>query len=291
MKRYFKNKFFYIMTVVVLLLTIVPTVFYSMGLTFVFRDAAATVLSPLQKAFNYAAEGIDGFAAYFHRFDELTEENAALKEKVAELEAQIYDARELEDAYTWLSGYLDLKVQHTDFKMMPAVVTGRESGNYASVLTLDVGSGAGIRRNMPVITSVGIVGRVTEVGYNWCKVTTIVEAQSAVGAFIERTDDVGIAEGKFSLSSDGLCELNYLPTDSSVEEGDRVLSSGFGSVYPRGLVIGYVEEVGINPYTRTPNVKVRCAVDFSSLTNVMIITDYTVSVDDTDTGVGRDTEN
>jgi len=275
------------MTVIVLVLTIVPTVFYSMGLTFVFRDAVGTILTPLQKAFNYAAEGIDGFAAYFHRFDELKEENAALKERVTELEAQIYDARELEDAYAWLSGFLDLKVQHTDFRMMPASVTGRESGNYASVLTLDVGSAAGIRRNMPVITSVGIVGRVTEVGYNWCKVTTLAEAQSAVGAFIERTDDVGIAEGSFALSFEGLCALNYLPADASVEEGDRVLSSGYGSVYPRGLVIGYVEEVGVNPYTRTPDVKVRCAVDFSSLTSVMVITDYTVSVDDEGQGAGR----
>jgi rod shape-determining protein MreC len=62
---------------------------------------------------------------------------------------------------------------------------------------------------MPVVTAQGIVGRVTEVGYNWCKVTTIVEAQSAVGAFLERTDDVGIVEGDFALSASGICEMNY----------------------------------------------------------------------------------
>lgn len=280
MKNYFKNKFFYIVTVIALLCAIIPTVFYSMGLTFVFRDAVGIVLTPLQKAFNRAAEAMDGFAAYFYKFDELVDENIVLKERVAELEAQIYDARELEEAYAWLTDYLDLKAQHTDFQMMRAAVTGRESGNYASVLTLDVGYGAGIERNMPVITSVGIVGRVTEVGYNWCKVTTIVEAQSAVGAFIERTEDVGIAEGKFELSADGLCELNYLAADASVEVGDRVLSSGYGSVYPRGLVIGYVEEVGVNPYTRGPDIKIRCAVDFSALTDVMIITEYAVSADE-----------
>lgn len=279
MKKFFKNKFFYIMTVITLLVTIVPTVFYSMGLTFVFRNAVGVVLTPMQKAFNAAAEAMDGFAAYFYRFDELVEENVELKERIAELEAQIYDARELEDAYGWLSDFLDLKMQHTDFTMMPAAVTGRESGNYSSVLTLDVGSGAGIRLNMPVITSIGIVGRVTEVGYNWCKVTTIVEAQSAVGAMIERTDEVGIVEGKFELSAEGLCEMNYLPVDADVEVGARVLSSGYGSVYPRGLVIGYVEEVGINPYTRGLDVKVRCAVDFSALTDVMIITDYAVTAD------------
>ncbi len=288
MKNFFKNKFFYIMTVIALVVTIVPTVFYSMGLTFLFRDAVGILLTPFQKGFNYAAEAIDGFAGYFYRFDRIVEENAELKERVAELEAQIYDARELEDAYAWLTDFLDLKAQHTDFGMMPAAVTGRESGNYASVLTLDVGYGAGIERNMPVVTSIGIVGRVTEVGYNWCKVTTVVEAQSAVGAFIERTDDVGIVEGKFGLSADGICEMNYLPSDASVEVGDRVLSSGYGSVYPRGLVIGYVEEVGVNPYTRGLDVKVRCAVDFSALTDVMVITSYTVEAVGEAPGVGRD---
>ena len=289
MKNFFKNKFFYIMTVIALLVTIVPMVFYNMGLTFVFRDMVGMILTPMQKVFNYAAEAIDGYTAYFYKFDEIVAENVELKERVASLEAQIYDARELEEAYAWLSEFLDLKVQHTDFEMTPATVTGRESGNYSSVLTLDVGSGAGIERNMPVVTSIGIVGRVTEVGYNWCKVTTIVEAQSSIGAFIERTDEAGIVEGKFELSAEGLCEMNYLPGDSSVAVGDRVLSSGYGSVYPRGLVIGYVEEIGTNKYTRSLEVKVRCAVEFSSLTNVMIITNYNLSAGEEEApGVGRD---
>ena len=95
MKQFFKNKFFYIMTVLALLLTIVPSVFYSMGLTFVFRDAVCVLLTQMQKVFNYATEAVDGFAAYFYKFDELIEENIALRERVAELEKQNYDAAEL----------------------------------------------------------------------------------------------------------------------------------------------------------------------------------------------------
>jgi len=289
MKNFFRNKFFYIMTVIALTVAIVTTVFYSMGLTFVFRDAVGMLLTPMQKVFNYGAEAIDGFTAYFYKFDEIVDENVALKERVAELEAQIYDSRELEESYLWLSDFLDLKVQHTDFEMTPAVVTGRESGNYSSVLTLDVGSGAGIERNMPVVTSVGIVGRVTEVGYNWCKVTTIVEAQSSVGAFIERTEEAGIVEGRFELASDGLCEMLYLPADTKAAVGDRVLSSGYGSVYPRGLVIGYIEDISANKYSRSIVVKLRCAVEFSDLTKVMIITNYGTSTDSSEEvpGVGR----
>ena len=279
MKQFFKNKFFYIMTVLALLVTIVPSVFYSMGLTFLFRDAVCVLLTPMQKVFNYATEAVDGFASYFYKFDELIEENNALRERIAELEKQNYDAAELQERSAWMSNFLEMKTQHTDFKMLSASVTGRESGNYSKVLTIDVGTGAGVSLNMPVVTSEGIVGRITELGYNWAKVTTLVEPQSSVGAYIERTEDAGICEGTFDLSADGLCRLSYLPAEAEAEVGDRVLSTGFGSVYPRGLVIGYVETVGINEYTRSPDVTVKCAVDFSELTQVMIITDFEVYVE------------
>lgn len=279
MKQFFKNKFFYIMTVLALLLTIVPSVFYSMGLTFVFRDAVCVLLTPMQKVFNYATEAVDGFAAYFYKFDELIEENNTLRERVAELEKQNYDAAELEERSAWMSNFLEMKTQHTDFKMLSASVTGRESGNYSKVLTIDVGTGAGVTLNMPVVTSEGIVGRITELGYNWAKVTTIVEPQSSVGAYIERTEDAGICEGKFGLAADGLCRMSYLPAEAEIETGDRVLSTGYGSVYPRGLVIGYVETVGINEFTRSPDVIVKCAVDYSELTQVMIITDFEIYVE------------
>ena len=89
MKQFFKNRFFYIMTVLALLVTIVPMVFYNMGVTFVFRDAVKVLLVPMQKVFQSAADAVDGFAAYFYKFDALVEENIALKEEVAALQAQM----------------------------------------------------------------------------------------------------------------------------------------------------------------------------------------------------------
>ena len=122
------------MTVVALLVAIVPTVLYSMGLTFVFRDVVGIALTPLQKVFNYATDSIDGFASYFYKFDELVEENNQLREQVSELKSQIYDSAEIEEMYIWMSDYLEMKMRHTDFQFLSAAVTGRESGNYSKVL-------------------------------------------------------------------------------------------------------------------------------------------------------------
>ena len=273
MKQFFKNRFFYIMTILALLVTIVPMVFYNMGVTFVFRDAVNVLLTPMQKVFHAAADAVDGFTAYFYKFDALVEENIALKEEVASLQAQIYDNKEMEEMYAWMSDFLDMKRQYTDYEMTAATVTGRESGNYSSVLTLDTGSGAGIAVGMPVVTANGLVGQITEVGYNWSRVTTLVEAQSAVGAYVERTGESGVAEGDIRLTGDGLVKLRYLADDTTVQAGDRILSSGYG-VYPRGLVVGYVQSVETDPYTRTKTAYVQCAVPVSDISNVMIITDF-----------------
>jgi rod shape-determining protein MreC len=279
MKQFFKNKFFYIMTVLALLLTIVPSVLYSMGLTFLFRDAVCVLLTPMQKVFNYATEAVDGFASYFYKFDELVEENIALRERIAELEKQNYDAAELEERSAWMSNFLEMKSQHTDFKMLSASVTGRENGNYSKILTIDVGTGAGVTKNMPVVTSEGIVGRITELGYNWAKVTTIVEAQTSVGAYIERTEDAGICEGQFDLAPEGMCRMSYLPAEAQIAVGDRVLSTGYGSVYPRGLLIGRVSEVKLDAFSRQKVATVDASVDAEVLRYVMIVTDYEVYVE------------
>ncbi len=274
MKDFFKAKFFYIMVVLTLVVTITPMVFYSMGVTFVFRDMVNILLTPMQKVFNAAADAVDGFTGYFYRFDALVEENIALKEEVASLQAQIYDNKEMEEMYAWMTDFLEMKRQHTDYTMTAATVTGRESGNYSSMLTLDTGSGAGVSVGMPVVTPGGIVGRITEVGYNWSRVTTIVEAQSAVGAFVERTGESGVAEGDFQLTGEGLVKLQYLSPDTTVQTGDRILTSGFGDVYPRGLTIGYVQSVEVNPHTRTKTAYVQCAAPVSDVSDVMIITDF-----------------
>ena len=279
MKQFFKSKFFYIITVIALLCCIVPTVFYRMGVTFALRDAVTGVLTPMQKLFNYTAEAMDGFAAYFYRFDELVEENAVLREGVEELRSQIYDSTEREEMYAWMAGFLEMKRVRQDFKMMASSVTGRESGNYSRVLTLDAGSGAGVEVNMPVVTSEGVVGRITEVGTGWSRVTTVVESGTIIGAYVERTNEVGVCEGEFGLSGDGLLRMNYLKADTEAKVGDRVLSSGYGSVYPRGLVIGFIESMEVNPYTRGMSVTVRCAADFSELSRVMILTDFDTKVE------------
>ena len=127
---------------------------------------------------------------------------------------------------------------------------------------------------MPVVTEKGIVGYVTDVGLNWCMVSTIIETASSVGAYIPRSGATGIVSGDASLRRDGVCKITYLEADADIQVGDKVVSSGNGSVYPAELEIGEVIDVGVDEYSRTIVATVRPSVDFTDLQYMMIITGY-----------------
>ncbi len=272
--KFLKNKFFIIMLCIALALVIVPSVLSLMGLGSYVTDAVMTLTSPFRSAATYVADAVEGFTSYFTEYDRLKAENAELKERIAELEEEYYDIEEIEELNEWLMDYLELAREHTDYDLEVANIVGRETGNYMTVFTLDAGTESGIDVDMPVITSDGIVGYVTEVGTNWCKVLTILESSSSVGAVVEATGDLGLLEGDFEMREEGLCKLTYLSADSEVAVGDRIISSGLGSIYPRGLVIGYVESIEYDEYSRTITAYVSPSADLENLSRVMIIKSY-----------------
>lgn len=274
--KFFKNKFFIITLVVALLLSIVPTVLCAMGQGSYVRKALQTAAQPFSWAFTRIGEGLSGFSVYFQKLSDLQKENEELRAQLDDYRDRIYNAKMLEEENKWLSDYLGLKKEHSDFLFEEASVIGRESGNYSTVYTLSKGTMHDIKVNMPVITEDGVVGYVTEVGPTWCRAVSIIETASAVGAYIERSGELGLIEGSYELRFEGKCRMIRLPADADVHEGDRVLTSGLGSIYPRGLFVGEVVSVDADQYSRTLTAVVQPKVDYSSLVKVMIIKDYTI---------------
>ena len=274
--KFFKNKFFIITLVVALLLSIVPTVLCAMGQGSYVRKALQTAAQPFSWAFTKIGEGLSGFSVYFQKLSDLQKENEELRAQLDDYRDRIYNAKMLEEENKWLSDYLGLKKEHSDFLFEEASVIGRESGNYSTVYTLSKGTMHDIKVNMPVITEDGVVGYVTEVGPTWCRAVSIIETASAVGAYIERSGELGLIEGSYELRFEGKCRMIRLPADADVHEGDRVLTSGLGSIYPRGLFVGEVVSVDADQYSRTLTAVVQPKVDYASLVKVMIIKDYTI---------------
>ena len=272
--RIFQNKFFIICLCIALVLTIVPSVFAIMGYRSLAKNIVGTVTMPVRWVATTVGNAFEGFGKYFGSIKALNEKNQALTDENAALKEQLQNAELLEKENERLRDYLDMKNKYPSFAMEEGMVISHSSGNYITNFTLNRGTLHGIQVNMPVITKDGIVGYVVEVGLNWCMVSTLIETATSVGAYIPRSEVVGIVSGDYSMRQEGNCKIGYIDAVADVQVGDTVYSSGTGSVYPADLKIGTVTAIEVDEYNRTLVATVTPAVDFSQLKWVMVITGY-----------------
>lgn len=274
-----RSRFFLAALCVALALVIVPAVLASMGLGNVVADVVDTVTYPVRFCVSKIWDGFSGFTAYFTEYDRLKEENAALKETIRSYEDALHENEVLREENHWLRDYLSLKNEHIDYSLLDAAVIGRESTGFATVLTLSRGTAHGVAVGMPVVTDLGVFGYVKEVSYMSCKVVSIVETATAVGAFAERSGVTGLVEGDYTLRDDGKVLMKNIPVDADIVVGDRIYTSGTGSVYPRGLLVGNVEVLTPDPYSRTLTATIVPSEDFTQIhriSHLMIVTSYEV---------------
>jgi len=272
--KLFKNKFFIVCLCIAVVLCAVPSTFALMGYSGLAKNIVGTVTAPIRWCVTGVVNGIEGIGRYFTSINALRAENEALRDEISSLRGELDREEILEAENERLREYLDIKDQHPTFQMAEGMILGYSTDNSASKFTVNRGTLHGIDKNMPVIVKEGVVGYVSEVGLNWCTVTTILEQDSSVGAYIPRSGASGIATGDYALAGSGLCRISYVESGADVQVGDRVYSSGTGSVYPADLLIGEIVSVEIDEYSRVTYANVRVAVDFSALRWVVILTGY-----------------
>jgi rod shape-determining protein MreC len=154
-----------------------------------------------------------------------------------------------------------------DWPVVAAQVIGRDPSGWFESVIIDKGKDAGVKANMPVVNASGVVGRIVAVSANYAKLLLIIDQNSRVDCIIQRSRDRGILKG---LSPE-VCLLDYVLETSDVNVGDKVVTSGLGGVYPKGLDVGEVLEVVTTPGELFRDIKVRPMVDFSKLEELLII--------------------
>ena len=274
--KFTKSRFFIVCVIVAVVITLVPAILTAFGQVDIVRSGLKTVAKPFEWCGSRLADAADGFISVFSSYDKLEKENAELRATVESLENEIADNSVLREENEWLKEFLDLRNKHPEFVMTDADVISYEAGNHSSILTLNKGTVHGVKKNMPVIVSSGVIGHISEVGLDWCKIQCLTESSSKIGAYTERTGVIGTVEGSPELRIDGKCVMSYDP-DADIKVGDRVYTSGTGSIYPNGLLIGKIVSVEADQTTRRLKAVVEPTVDFTALeeiTGVMIIQGY-----------------
>lgn len=272
----FKNKFFIIALSVAVFFVILVSVLSIMGQAGAIKNALNTVSMPFRYVGTKISEAFEGFSNYFESMDSLLDENESLRDEINRLEGELADKEATKDENARLREYIEVKKTYPDLKLLDALIVGREGDNKTTFLTLDSGTADGVEVGMPIIVSGGLVGSVCEVGDVWCRVRVITESSAGTGAYVARSGEIGIVSGDIGFGVDNKCIMKYLPEDADVKAGDLIYTSGIGSVYPRGLLIGRVESVDVDEFARQKVATVKAAVDADSLRYVMIVTDYEI---------------
>lgn len=241
------------------------------------RNIAGVIASPFRAAGSAVSGWVGGIGDHFQQVENLQQENDALRAQVAELERQLRNAQKDSEENRRLRHLLDLESQRRDLQTVSAQVAERSVSNWASTITLNRGTSAGIAIGNCAIDEYGnLVGVVTDAGLNWCTVTTVLDTTSTIGATVFRTGQVAVAEGKLGLMSEGQLALTYLENADALISGDLVVTSGLGGYHPAGLSIGTVTELrtdagGLSQYAViTPKAAV------NHLTQVFLITGFDV---------------
>lgn len=273
------NKFWIILLAIATAVAVILSVMtYFSTTSAVMPNLAGILASPFRSVSASITESVVRWKSYVTEFDALKEENEQLKLEIAKMEADVRQAVEDREENARLRALADLREQRRELSFESARILVQDVSNWSSMLTINKGTAHGVETGDCVMTETGdLVGVVSEAGLTWSRVRTILDSESSIGALIFRTGASAVAEGDFSLMSQGRLALDYLGTDPDLVSGDLIMTSGLGGYYPPQLVIGYVEEVRPGDDGMSQVAVVRPEADIGGLSQVFVVTSFDIS--------------
>ena len=276
--KFLKSKIFLICVAVALSVALITGCLAMLGFAGPVKLVLGTVAKPFRLMGTWAANAVNGITEVFDDYEDVKAENDALRAELEEKNDESYNAELLAEENKWLKEYLNIATKHPELQLVDAKIIALEGDNYSTSVTLNKGSVHGISNGMAVMTEKGIVGKVVETGLDWCRVVSILDTQSSVGAHVERTGASGIIEGSAGLLDGGNCKMTYIESGADIRVGDRVCTTGgAGSSFPAGLYIGEVKAIDADLEAGRIVATVETAVDFSELSDlfgVMVVIGY-----------------
>lgn len=203
-----------------------------------FGRMVLTIYEPIYKMMNYPFAKAGGMVTSVVSLSAGKVDSTQLMELNQQLQKQVNDLSERAAAADRYEKLLELKETQPKLVTYARIIARPPSGEYR-VMVIDKGSSDGIKPKMAVITEKGLVGHVFQTSSYASKILLITDANSSVPAVVQRTRSNTIVEGQ----STDKCALAFLHRSEDIGEGDIVVTSGLGGIFPKGLIIGSVTSV------------------------------------------------
>jgi rod shape-determining protein MreC len=192
--------------------------------------------------------------------------NQLLQEEVRFLRGQVGELQEAAQENSRLHSLLQMG-SPPGAESVTAKVIGKDVTNWFRTILIDKGAKEGIQRQMAVVASEGLVGRVVDVMAGAARVQLITDPESSIGCVIQRSRVTGVAAG----SQAGTVQIKYLPLMADVLVGDRIITSGMGGTVPKGIPLGKVTRSSRPSGALFQETEVQALADFSRLEEVMVL--------------------
>ncbi|MGI8809605.1 MAG: rod shape-determining protein MreC [Acidimicrobiales bacterium] len=232
------------------------------------RQTARDAFAPLQSAGEWALSPVTGFFGAIGDFGDLRSENARLRRQLDEARAEAIRGA---DADRERQGLLQL--QGLDYAggldSVPARVVSTSPTNFQLTITLDRGSDARLGVGMPVVTSAGLVGRITEVSKIRSTVLLITDPQSNVGVRLANSGEPGVVRGGGTRNP---LAVDLITTEVPVEVGEPVVTSGLErGLFPAQIPVGRVRTTSAPPGALQKEILIDPSVDLVRLEFVRVL--------------------
>jgi len=266
-----KNKTNIIGTIVTIVILILVVILSNLGNTETkgIQNVASRIFTPLQSGFVSLKNKMSGKSQLNSDIDELKSLNQNLTTENSELKEQLREYEILKSDNEKLKEYLNLTEKYSSYTSVPAYVVEKSISNYDKIFVINVGSNDGVEIDMPVISDEGLVGHIISVTETTSKVQTIIDTASTVSCSLSTSDETILLKGQ--LGENNTLKATYIPTDATILQGDSLYTSGLGGVYPKGILVGTVEEVVNTKNESDRYAKIKTSENFNKLETVLVL--------------------
>ena len=267
----FKNKL--AVTIVLLSVAFCGMIIYSLqsdanGIS----SSVSTVVSPLQKIVYNINSRVKETVDFFLNFSEVKLENEQLKQKNTELANKLIEYESLKDEVERLREALNFTESRSNYNYVGVNIIGYSGSSLSDGYIIDKGSNDGIAKNMVVVSSKGLVGKVTKVSSNFAIVQSILNENIAVAVMDQQTREAtGMLQGLSDKKDKNMTVVYNLPIDSDVKEGDIFITSGLGKIYPKEIPVGTVVSIQEDNVKVMKSAVVEPFVKFNELEELFVV--------------------
>ena len=224
------------------------------------------IMRPLQIASQGTVNWITDFRKNYDTLGGFRSENARLRTRIQTLEVERQKYLEADATNRQLKALLDFRSQLFAQAITASIIANSANSWFQSCM-LDKGSADGVRKNMAVVTPLGVVGQVVAVTPHTAKVLLMTDPNSGIDVLVQRTRSRGIVSGSLETGT----ILKYVKRSEDIQEGDRLITSGIDGVFPKGLMVGTVIKVRKQHLGLFQFVEILPAVQSSRTENVLIV--------------------